>query len=215
MHGGGNLCDGCETYKSAGTGLGPAGADNIIRNSYIHDNTGQGIIAGGNWQIYNNVFSNNGGTNIQYQGGPLHVYNNTMIAGPRDAGGYGILMNGGGGGLFENNLIYGYNYGIFNQTIDTPNTVRNNLVYVNPSIGRDIYDGDWPDWHSTPMIRQNNITGQDPKFLSTDPTSKDFLKLQASSPAIGKGFNNGLTTDKAGKARNDGAIDIGAFEYGN
>jgi hypothetical protein len=43
----------------------------------------------------------------------------------------------------------------------------------------------------------------------------DF-RLQGGSPAIDKGYPNGLSTDRDGSARPRGAtMDIGAYEFGN
>lgn len=66
-----------------------------------------------------------------------------------------------------------------------------------------------------------NIVGQNPRFISTDPSNNNFLRLSvaagAVSPAIDKGsdsFITGITTDLAGNPRKHGTapVDMGAYE---
>ncbi|WP_338761611.1 T9SS type A sorting domain-containing protein [Bernardetia sp. ABR2-2B] len=61
----------------------------------------------------------------------------------------------------------------------------------------------------------NNIYNQNPQFISTNPTSPDYLKLSATSPARNAG-NNAYATGK-GYGGNDrvleGTVDIGAYEF--
>ncbi len=210
MHVGGNTCDNCEAYKNAGTGVGPDGPNNIIRNSYIHNNSAQGLyIAGGhNWVVENNVFYNNTGAEIYYYNGSGHqIRNNTVFAGPNNVD-YGIYLHTASQGSFiDNNIVDGFRQGIYSiQEHSTPNTVRNNLLRTVPS-GREIYINSW----ATPVISSGNLKNLDPLFESTSPP--DF-RIKSNSPAINAGIATDLTGDFLGNTRIDGAIDIGAFEYG-
>jgi len=53
----------------------------------------------------------------------------------------------------------------------------------------------------------------DPKFISTNPTSVDYLKPSFLSPLIDRGGGIPVFTDFTGKLRSDTNIDIGAYEY--
>ena len=226
MHVGGNTCDDCELYKNAGTGVGPDGPNNIVRNSYVHDNACIGVQVGGglNHSVYNNVFYNNGCVEMQLlsignsvPAGMGHkIYNNTLIAGPKSDRDGLLIYNGFHGSTVENNIIDGYAVGIENQACGysngvcvytDANIVRNNLIRTVPA-GKEIYNTGNP---FTAPILSGNVLNQDPRFVN--PAALDF-RLQGSSPAINAGANNGLATDKTGKARN-GTVDIGALEFGN
>jgi hypothetical protein len=160
-----------------------------------------------------------GGLGLYVFGSGARISNNTLINIPQwpNTGGVGIYVheNAQGPITLENNIIVGYNYGISSdQTGGAPVIARNNLIVSN-NPNREIYEGS----NSVVRItRANNLLGLnipalDPKLVN--PAAGDF-RLQAGSPAIDKGYPNGLTTDKDGNARPRGnGVDIGAYEFGN
>jgi parallel beta-helix repeat protein len=189
MHAGGNSLINSETSESAGTGLGPAGDDNIIVGNYIHDNTGQGIYiaAGNNWKVCNNVFYNNGIYEIYHGSGINHIIcNNTVVAGPRDEGqiGAGIyLTQGASASVYENNIVDGFWAGVMNYSNGSPITFRNNLIRSSHAPGYEFFYEE-----GTKTIKQNNILNRDPLFVNK--AAGDF-RLQSNSPAIGNGADGG------------------------
>jgi hypothetical protein len=217
MHSGGNWLVNSETYESAGTGLGPDGNNNVVIGNYIHDNSAQGIyIAGGNnWTICNNVFYNNGTVEIyHYSGGNHTICNNTIVAGPNeDVNLTGMFSNGvllhnaSWGSLYQNNIIDGFYYGVYNISWGAASTFSNNLIRNKPAGNAAFFNPG-----GTPTINQNNLLNRNPGFVN--PNVNDF-HLAAGSPAIdaGKPVAN-LTTDIEGKPRpGGGAFDLGAYEY--
>ena len=72
--------------------------------------------------------------------------------------------------------------------------LRNNLSYAAPA-------GMWGATHS---YNSWNLGVDEPRFVSTDPSSPDFLRLASGSPAIGAGTDVGLPY--AGAAPDLGAI---------
>jgi hypothetical protein len=102
-------------------------------------------------------------------------------------------------------------------------TIRNNIVVGN--ISSNFASG--PTCANAKTVSSNNLSTAGTEsgcgvtnsfstadFLSTDPSSPDFLKLKATSTAIDQGYNLSavFTTDYAGTVR-DANFDIGAFEY--
>ncbi|MEN6309419.1 MAG: chitobiase/beta-hexosaminidase C-terminal domain-containing protein [Anaerohalosphaeraceae bacterium] len=78
--------------------------------------------------------------------------------------------------------------------------------------------------HDSVAFVSNCITDQDPKFISTDPGSLFYLRLQADSPCIDKGSNAaipaGVVADMDrtprivdGNCDDDAIVDMGAYEY--
>ena len=218
-HGGGLRLINSEVYDNSGTGVTPDSKGNVVRGSYIHDNSVYGILVAGD---DNGIFENNVLTNNRHPDGEIHFFasargivrNNTLIRGPDTAGNPIGIYIGGYSHFVENNIVYGYDRGIVNADSSTsccpfstyPQTVRNNLVFGSPP-GQEIVDVPG----ATPMNLSKNIF-LNPLFANT--VAPDY-RLQAGSPAINAGFANGVTVDRAGSARNDGKIDIGAYEFGN
>ena len=211
-----------EIYESAGAST--DGSGNEFRGNYIHDNSAAGLgLGGGNGDIViGNVLFNNGGIEAYIHNyGQDIISNNTIIMGPKYTGsdvqaytaGYSWCFYfdvGAENSVFENNICYGFKYAVANAGVGAtgPNTVRNNLWW-SPSVGVSFFQ----DLGGRTLNTSNNIVGQDPRFAN--PATGDF-RLQSGSPAIDKGYPNGLTTDFAGNPRPQGVgIDIGAFEFGN
>ena len=68
--------------------------------------------------------------------------------------------------------------------------------------------------HVAPGVGSASMLATNPLFLSTNPTSADFLRLSSSSPAVDAGALLGYSVDLAGNPRVSGsAPDIGAYEY--
>jgi hypothetical protein len=122
LHAGRNRLNNSEISDNAGFAFTADAADNIMTNSYIHDNNGGMDFGGFHQMAENNVFHNNGNADLKAGGvgdGILtdatrdYVRNNTFVWGPRGVYGTAIqLGNGQHGMLIENNLIYGYPRGI-------------------------------------------------------------------------------------------------------
>jgi parallel beta-helix repeat protein len=195
LHAGGASFINSESFNHAGTGLSPDGNNNVIRNSKIHDNAAQGLYIGGgdNWLIENNTFYNNAYYEVFHYGGKSHVIrNNTLIASPSSRNDFtttgiasaGIfLANGSYSSIYENNIVDGFHYGVYNQSgMSTPNIVRNNLLRTNPAGTEIISIG------SNSMTLSNNILNRDPLFVN--PAAGDY-RLQAGSPAIGAATDGG------------------------
>ena len=227
-HVGGNHCDYCESDFNAGQGFATDLANNSLTHSYIHDNE-IGVQTGGegNMDFSNNLVINNFDQGFQTgsHSNTVTIRNNTIIGGPKaqlsQGGGSGIQERGGAADIIAtNNIIVGFGVGIDNYQCgilpdntclytDHPLQARNNLIKTNTA-GNELRNSGSPVVN---MITSGNILNQDPGFIN--PTGLDY-RLQSSSPAIDKGYPNGLTTDFAGKPRPWGAtIDIGAYEYGN
>jgi len=193
LHAGGASFINSESYNHAGTGMTPDGNNIVVRNSKIYDNAAQGIYIGGgdNWLIENNIFYNNAYYEVYNYGGKHHtIRNNTIIAGPRNnyattgilsAGIY--LHEGSIGSVHENNIIDGFRYGVYSQSVLwEPNIVRNNLIRTAPA-GFEIFKVG-----SNPVQASNNILNRDPLFVS--PATGDY-RLNSGSPAIGAATDGG------------------------
>jgi hypothetical protein len=104
------------------------------------------------------------------------------------AGGRGFTMNGGSGNLVEFCTSYMNDEYEFLNTENKPNTIRNSIAVGAPNaLNGAIHDHN--NW---------NLGITDPKFVSTDPGSPDFMKLREDSPCRG--------------VASDGS-DIGAYQY--
>lgn len=188
LHAGGASFIESESYNHAGTGLGPDGNNIVVRDSYIHNNSAQGlyITGGDNWVIERNIFHNNP-TEIYHHGGKGHtIANNTLIAGPNSE--YGILLGlAAQGATVRDNIVDGFRRGIYNTECGPsfpcfytlPNTAKNNLVRSSVA-GQEIGNANG----ATPLIESGNIKGVDP-MLDEKHTPKP------GSPAIGKATHGG------------------------
>ncbi|WP_338019033.1 carbohydrate-binding domain-containing protein [Azospirillum doebereinerae] len=161
-----------------------------VKNNLIHQVVGDGITT---WHDATN----------------LTIMNNTVF----QANGAGIMI--GGGGQYHgtpshdytkvaNNIIYDNAKGIEEYgTLGTHNTYSNNLVYGNDSN----------------LLMKNgkaaSTISADPKFMNYDSDGGGNYHLSAGSPAVNAGTSSGApTVDLDGNAR-QGAVDVGAYEYGS
>jgi hypothetical protein len=118
-----------------------------------------------------------------------------------------LLHNASWGSLYQNNIIDGFYYGVYNISWGAASTFSNNLIRNKPAGNAAFFNPG-----GTPTINQNNLLNRNPGFVN--PNVNDF-HLAAGSPAIdaGKPVAN-LATDIEGKVRpRGGAFDLGAYEY--
>ncbi len=126
----------------------------------------------------------------------------------------------GGRNIVRNNIIYDCRSWGIGSAEGPDNQVYNNTAFRNGS-------GNYANW-GKPGVFRNNIGYQggnslslvtggnnswdlgitDPQFMSTEPTSPDFLHLRAGSPAIDRGAITGM-------AYVGTAPDLGAYEFGS
>jgi hypothetical protein len=196
------LIDNVDIYNCWGYGISNinsngAGAFNtnnhIIRNNRIYNNgfrDGAGGFGGLNLgegtgnQVYNNVIYGNSGIGIEYNWGDgangIKTWFNTV---------YG---NGGGG--------------IFIDTENINNEIRNNVAYNNTSFQLTNNGG------GTTTASNNSTDGTNPQF--TNAGAGDFT-LAIGSPLIDAGITVAqVSTDHVGTSRSFGtAPDIGAYEF--
>jgi hypothetical protein len=157
--------------------------------------------------------------------GNVYIYNNIF----KNPNGYGILMEGIKGMVYiYHNDFYGFNtagiahISVQNNGQDSHATIKNNIFFTDTSTSKaalETYGGQslanvihdynlYQNVQSKIGAGSNSVTGT-PLFVST---ASDNFHLQTNSPAINKGTNVGIATDRDGKAR-VGAPDIGAYEY--
>ena len=159
-----NFGFGVHGYNALGTA-----SNNIIRNNYIHDVGGPGMLiasGGQNNQIYNNIIYH-----VGYQAG-----GNTGIGGLW-VGGAG--PNGDNNGVYNNTIVNasGRCIELGGSNSANNNTVRNNICYQNGSDTVTVNSG-------SGNIIDHNLLGIDPLFVNG--TAQDF-HLKAGSPAINAG----------------------------
>lgn len=99
---------------------------------------------------------------------------------------------------------------------------RNNFYAGTPGAANLIYyDGTNSDqtlsaYQARVSTREANSISENPTFVSTTPTSADFLKIDVSVPTqleSGATPISGITTDFGGNTRNASTPDIGAYEF--
>jgi hypothetical protein len=112
-----------------------------------------------------------------------------------------------------NNIVYDNGGGIQGPTsaTDVDNILKNNLVYKN-AVQFDLAS-------PSNSTRSGEVMA-DPQFVNYIRTGGGDYHLKSTSPAINRGLSalslsTAPSTDLDGNFRNDGAIDIGAYEYGS
>jgi hypothetical protein len=207
---------------------------NIVRNNIVHDNEtkvkwidvkrysdGNGIIIDDNkneqinWVAYkgktlviNNVSYNNGGSGIHaFNSANIDIVNNTLYnnnQSPHLAYAQLFASSSEKVNLF-NNIVYSRDLRPGETKYDMNNATGSDLVIYANNI---YYNG------GTPLEVGINDVIADPKFVSLDPMSEDFLRLQSDSPAIDRGTRTlAPAIDLEGASRPQGEkYDIGAYE---
>jgi surface-anchored protein len=116
--------------------------------------------------------------------------------------------NGGGGLQVYNNTSFGagqFGFAVRGRTSVDPSLVANNISFRDTRgvlIDVEERGGQLPETHNNSW----DLGIRDPRFVSLDPDSSDFLRLRPDSPAIDAGYDVGMPF--LGEA-----IDLGAFEY--
>lgn len=129
------------------------------------------------------------------------IKNNVVYDCPRRGGFDG---SGGENNVYYNNTVYNCLNGFI--YIGTTAVLKNNLVIGCSQATNDV--------RGTASFNSWNLGITDAKFVSTDPTNTDFLRLSADSPAKDVGVKiASVTADRIGMTRPQGkAYDLGAYE---
>ena len=189
--------------------------DSVVANNYAAKDGGAVYQNGGVFFAVNTVFYGNeakryGGA-IAADAGKVYVYNSTIAL--NEAGIYGGVYSEDGLVTLANSIV-AQNGGAQNVDVRAQNLeATTNLI------------GGMDAWRTVAGLNGNVVgtvlSPTDPRFVSTDPTSEDFLRLSADSPAINSGSNvyafgpNGvrLKFDLNGDERVVGTVvDMGAYE---
>ena len=138
----------------------------------------------------------------------IEIYHNVFINNGNLAAGYDpISCDDLTNGVVRNNIFYAATFTgavrpNWNLSTRGQGVSSNNLVYVP----------------SSPSLSDDGTGAHllaNPQFISIDPTSANYLKLPATSPALNRGFAGTTSrSDYYGTLRPQGsAPDLGAFEY--
>lgn len=189
--------------------------DSVVANNYASKDGGAIYQTGGVFFAVNTVFYGNeakryGGA-IAADAGKVYIYNSTIAL--NEAGIYGGVYSEDGLVTLANSIV-AQNGGAQNVDVRAQNLEATaNLI------------GGMDAWRTVAGLNGNVVgtvlSPTDPRFVSTDPASEDFLRLSADSPAINSGSNvyafgpNGvrLKFDLNGDERVVGTVvDMGAYE---
>lgn len=182
-----------------------------VRNNYIHDNDGAGIIMGGS-------DTDNGGASDNL------IHNNTLINNDRLQQGYGeiTLQEHNVNNQIVNNVIMAGSKKRFIQKLTTTgggNVIDYNLYFHLE--GADSRSWRWDGKSFDNWEAYKSYTGHDRNSIVADPRLGDartgaIYPLEG-SPVIDRGTSFvSASTDYYGGPRNQGdQMDIGAVEYGN
>lgn len=131
----------------------------------------------------------------------VYIYNNTLIGFDSGVGNYGLAVENVSNIEFFNNIVYGDpNFTFISSTSSTSVSCGYNLYYKS---GGSLPSG------------ETNSRFIDPQFVNNTRDLTGNYTVAENSQAI----NNGISSDKSGnldllgKNRNNGTIDIGAYEH--
>jgi len=217
----------------------------VITGNFIHDNglVGIKIVGSINVTISNNVIYQNLRQGITYDGARGTIFNNLVYfngIGPQQ--GFGIEVSSGNGHKITNNTVYSNISGGIRLGANSPvyATVVNNILVGN-HVGikepagssyqgiaklefNDVVEVTPYDLSGSPAGSVVGATSmaQDPRFVSTNSASPDFLKLSArasgqavNSPCIDKGsasvdaLSLGNRSTSTNNAPDTGQVDLG------
>ena len=216
----------------------------VITAAYNSANTGGGFYNGSGAQlslqsaiVLNNTASGHGGGVYNAATGDLTIVNTLVVsntASTGDGGGlynlspqltvrhdtfYGNSTSSQGGGIYHNS---GSSLPVINSSLFVGNTAgAGGGIYsgnADPDFDfNDVYANSGGDYGGLLLSTDGigNISA-DPSFISTDPTSVDFLRIPGSSPAEDTGDpSSPITVDIEGDPRpSNRGFDIGADEVG-
>lgn len=153
----------------------------IIRGNVVYNCSDDGVDT---WLSTNNTIENNTAYHTGYD-------SSGNLAGD----GNGFKLGTGGNNIVRNNIAVNNSRRGFDDNGGSGNQLWNNIAFGNPLNYRE----------GLILVSSNRTVN--PLFVSTDPTSPNFLRLSAGSPAIDAGVDVGLPYSGS-------APDLGAYEYG-
>jgi hypothetical protein len=170
--------------------------------------------------IVNNIAYDNAGVGINlWHAADGTVVSNNLVFNNKEHGisiGTNKSDNGGDKG---NDFIVSNNISINNallgirerKGVGSNDQFLNNIVYGN---GDAAFGDETYDWPSSVGSKDVGTITKDVLFVNFKEDGSGDYHLQANSPAIGAGTNEGApTTDFDGKPRPQGKIDIGPYQY--
>ena len=201
VHGDGLLF---QNNKVINFGGGLNAIQSVLTNSRFINNTaasGGGVYTHSSFNGTNLLLAgndSNSGAALYVYGGSA-VLRHVTIGRPARGAGSAIHVDSGKTLELKNSIISAYAVGIrvLGTATEDYNLFFNNGVDYDPTGGGTIVYG------------IHNVALKDPLFAN--PAGNDY-HLRASSPAIGKGTNLGVTTDLDGRTR-IGRFDIGAYQF--
>jgi parallel beta-helix repeat protein len=189
--------------------IGTDAIDTILRGNIAHSNSDDGFDL---WESINTTLERNiaykNGFDLWGEGDQFEGDGSAFKLG-RGPGGHTLIGNIGWGnansGLSYNTAsgpIIMYNNTMFDNPInyyfkEQAHVLRNNISYKGIVSFDSFTDHKNNSW---------NLDIDNPKFISEDPSSPDFLHLSKDSPAVDAGLDVGLPF-------NGSAPDLGSFEY--
>jgi hypothetical protein len=193
------------TVTVGGEGLSPT----ITGNTFSQNTCDKGLIGGtialfGNTAptVSNNLIHNNTCTAITMQttGNATHSITNNTLVNNEQGIDFGPTLEPENK-VVRNNIVIGNDVGLNSQD-STLSTIENNLFFNNER-----------NYTSDDLTGLNGNISVDPQFVNLEGNN---FHLTTGSPAINSGSSTDApTTDLDGKPRNDGKIDMGAFEFSN
>ncbi len=212
--------NGCDRAGGAAIGVDSyyGGVNAQVISNLVHDigpagcRFVQGIYVSTSGQVRNNVIYRvaEGGVHLWHDARDVIITNNTV-----SSSNTGIIVGGGDfyrssqgadNVIVNNNIVFDNVMGISEQGKTGLNNIyHNNLVYQNAHY----------DWRLKNGLRHSATVNAAPDFVAGARSARPNLKLNASSPAIGRGTSSHADgIDFEGKPRNASAgYDIGAYQH--